>query len=73
VDCVDHPADGAPSVPEAFAIALSAKRNFDGRMGADKAKGYLSKAFSHMTAAQIRARDPAGEIEGWLRSMSALA
>ncbi|MES3084594.1 ATP-binding protein [Sphingomonas faeni] len=71
--CVDHPADGAPSVPEAFAIALTAKRNFDGRMKADKAKGYLSKAFSHMTAAQIRARDPEGEIEGWLRRMSALA
>lgn len=71
--CVDHPADGVPSVPEAFAIALSAKRNFDKRMGADKAKGYLSKAFSYMTAAHIRARDPAGEIEGWLRRMSALA
>ncbi|HQS07637.1 MAG: OLD family endonuclease [Rhizobiales bacterium 24-66-13] len=73
VVCVDHPANGVPSVPETFAIALSTKRNFDGRMGADKAKGYLSKAFSHMTAAQIRARDPAGEIEGWLRRMSALA
>ena len=73
VVCVDHPADGMPSVPEAFAIALSAARNFDGRMGADKAKGFLSKAFGHMTAAHIRARDPAGEVEGWLRRMSALA
>lgn len=72
VVCVDQPTEGAPSVPEAFAIAFSAKRNFDGRMGADKAKGYLSKAFGHMTAAHIRARDPAGEIEGWLRRMSAL-
>lgn len=73
VVCVDQPAEGAPSVPEAFAIALSAKRNFDGMMGADKAKRYLSKAFSQMTAAQIRARDPAGEVEGWLRSIAALA
>ncbi len=73
VVCVDHPADGLPSVPEAFAIALSAKRNFDGRMGADKAKGYLSKAFSYITADQIRARDPGGEVESWLRKMAALA
>lgn len=73
VVCVDHPIDGAPSVPEAFAVALSAKRNFDGRMSADKAKKYLSKAFSHMTAEQIRARDPDGEIEGWLRNMRELA
>jgi predicted ATPase len=73
VVCVDHPANGTPSVPEAFAIAFSARQNFDGKMRADKAKSYLSKAFSHMTAAQIRARDPEGEIEGWLRNISALA
>ena len=71
--CVDHPADGAPSVPEAFAIAFSAKQNYPRTMKADKAKKQLSKAFSHMTAAHIRARDPEGEIEGWLRSMTALA
>jgi hypothetical protein len=71
--CVDQPAEGMPAVPKAFAIAYSAKQNLDGQMGDSKAKGYLSKAFSQMTAAQIRERDPDGEIEGWLRRMSALA
>ncbi|WP_307867258.1 AAA family ATPase [Variovorax sp. E3] len=56
------------ALPRIFAAAYSAAQNYDGVMGDDKAKLRLSeRAFPLMTAARLKARDPAGEVEGWLR------
>ncbi|OGU06913.1 MAG: hypothetical protein A2075_04825 [Geobacteraceae bacterium GWC2_58_44] len=57
------------AVPKAFGIAYSAKMQFDGTMGDNKSKSYLTKAFLNMTAEQIVARDPDGEIVGWFTRM----
>lgn len=67
VDVVDHPEEGRPAVPKAFANVYSAHRGFDGIMKDTTAKTYLVKAYTKMTAARIRERDPHGEVEGWFR------
>lgn len=72
VDVVDHPEEGRPAVPNAFALAYSAHRGFDGIMKDSTAKGYLMKAYPRMTAARIRGRDPHGEVEGWFRRIGEL-
>jgi putative ATP-dependent endonuclease of OLD family len=73
VEVVDHPVDGKPSVPKAFAEVYSRKKGFDGVMGDDKAKIKLAdEAFPKMTAVMIRERDPVGEIESWLRRINAM-
>jgi putative ATP-dependent endonuclease of OLD family len=56
------------ALPRIFSSAYSAAHNYDGVMGDDKAKLRLSeKAFPLMTAARLKSRDPAGEVEGWFR------
>ena len=66
VEVTDHPVDGK-ATPKRFAEAYSATQNFDGIMGDTKAKLRLAeRAFPLMTAAQIHARDPQGEVRGWM-------
>ncbi|WP_312222624.1 ATP-binding protein [Rhizobium rhizoryzae] len=67
VEVVDHPYEGHPSVPAAFAAAITAHRGLDGLMKQNTAKGYLTRVYPKMTAEMIRQRDPDGEVEGWLR------
>ena len=56
------------ALPRVFSIAYSAKQKYDSTLGDDKAKLRLAeKAFPLMTADRLRARDPNGEVEGWLR------
>ena len=64
----DHPNEEGDATPRVFAKAFSATQGFDGIMGDSKAKMKLSdRAFSEMTAAMLKERDPDGEVEGWLR------
>jgi len=67
IDVVDHPEEGRPAVPQAFGAAFSAHNNLDGVMRPGTSKTYLTRAFRRMTAAQVQARDPDGEVAGWLR------
>jgi putative ATP-dependent endonuclease of OLD family len=67
VDIVDHPDGTNQAVPRAFAVAYSAFRGWPDTMKDSKAKVHLTKAFQRMTAARIRARDQANEVEGWFR------
>lgn len=61
------------ALPRIFSLAYSAAQNYDGVMGDDKAKLRLAeKAFPHMTADRIKARDPIGEVEGWFRRIGAM-
>ena len=69
VEVADYHNSQGHAVPKAFGIAYSAKMGFDGTMGDTKSKSYLTKAFFNMTAAQIAARDPGGEIAGWFSRM----
>lgn len=56
------------ALPRIFALAYSAAQKYDGVMSDTKAKVRLSeKAFPMMTAERLKARDPAGEVEGWFR------
>lgn len=71
IDVCDHPGDGRVSAPRAFGDAWSAARGTD-PMGDSRAKKYLTKAFSHMTAARLDERDPDGEVRDWFRRMVAL-
>jgi hypothetical protein len=69
-DSVDVNGDALPRI---FAMAYSTAQNFNGVMGDDKAKLRLcNKAFPRMTAARIRERDPANEVEGWFRRIGAM-
>lgn len=72
VTVVDAPDGTHEAVPEEFAKAYSAHKGYDGIMGSTKAKKHLSRAFKKMTAERLNARDPNGEIEGWLRHAAAL-
>lgn len=67
VEVTDHPVDGK-ATPRCFAEAYSAAQNFDGVMKDGTAKTRLAeKAFPLMTADRIHARDPEGEVIGWMR------
>lgn len=72
INVVDHPNGQNVAVPKAFAIEYSKLRGFDNTMGDGKAKQYLSRAFSRMTAARIAERDPDGEVRGWLERIAAM-
>ena len=66
----DNPLADKKGVPKLFAEVYSTKMGFDGVMGDRKAKLYLAnKAFPKMTAVRIKERDPANEIEGWLKKI----
>lgn len=61
------------AVPAIFAKALHARKPMGQPINDGTAKKRLAeKAFPRMTAARIKERDPAGEIEGWLRRISAM-
>lgn len=69
VAVTDHPEDGK-ATPRRFAEAYSVAQGFDGIMGDTKAKSRLAeRAFPLMTATRIHARDPEGEIVGWMRKI----
>jgi putative ATP-dependent endonuclease of OLD family len=72
VEVCDLPNAFQPSVPKAFALAFSAVKKFDGVMGEQKAKQYLTRAFTFMTAARLDERDPQGEVRGWLSRIAGL-
>ncbi|CAJ2850598.1 ATP-dependent OLD family endonuclease [Burkholderia pseudomallei] len=70
---VDQPGADGKSVPKIFAEAFSAKQQYDGVMGDEKAKLRLAdKAFPMMTAERLAERDPAREVEGWFRRLGAM-
>lgn len=61
------------AVPEIFSAALHALHQVGSPINDSTAKKKLSlQAFPRMTAARLRQRDPAGEVEGWLRRISAM-
>ncbi|MEH6369239.1 ATP-binding protein [Pectobacterium carotovorum] len=65
----DHPIDGK-ATPKVFAEAFSFAQGFDGVMKDNAAKARLAeRAFPLMTAAYIHARDPDGEVLGWMRRL----
>ncbi|MBD7962404.1 ATP-binding protein [Comamonas avium] len=67
VEVTDHPVDDK-ATPKRFAEAYSAAQNYDGVMKDGSAKIRLAeRAFPLMTAARIHARDPEGEVVGWMR------
>ena len=67
MEVTDHPVDGK-ATPKRFAEAYSAAQNYDGVMKDGPAKIRLAeRAFPLMTAARIHARDPEGEVVGWMR------
>ena len=67
VEVTDHPVDNK-ATPKRFAEAYSAAQNYDGVMKDGSAKIRLAeRAFPLMTAARIHARDPEGEVVGWMR------
>jgi putative ATP-dependent endonuclease of OLD family len=69
VEVTDHPVDGK-ATPRCFAEAYSATQKFDGVMKDGPAKNRLAeRAFPLMTAARIHARDPEGEVLGWMRKI----
>lgn len=66
----DQPGDDGKGVPKLFAETFSKMKNFDGIMGDNRSKIYLSnKAFPLMTAAMIKERNAYDEIEGWLKKL----
>lgn len=69
----DQPDADGKAVPKLFAEAYSAKQKYDGIMKDGPAKTRLAdKAFPLMTAARLAARDPGGEVEGWLRRIGGM-
>lgn len=69
----DHPGADGRAVPKLFAEVYSAQQRFDGVMKDTPAKTRLAdKAFPLMTAERVAARDPAGEVLGWLRRLDAM-
>lgn len=61
------------AVPTIFAKALHALNPVGQPINDGTAKKLLaSKAFPHMTAAMLKDRDPAGEVEGWMRRIGAM-
>lgn len=70
IEVADFQNSQGHAVPKAFGTAYSAKMNFDGIMGDNKSKSYLTRAFYNMTHEQIVERDPEGEIAGWFTRMA---
>ncbi len=69
----DQPGADGKSVPKLFGEAFSLSRGHGAPLGENKAKAKLAEqAFPKMTAALIRERDPAGEVEGWLRRIAGM-
>lgn len=69
----DHVDEHGDAVPRIFSKALHAGSPFGAPIKDSKAKQRLAeKAFPLMTAEMLRERDPEGEVEGWLRRLSAL-
>lgn len=69
----DHPGADGKAVPRLFAEVYSAQQSFDGVMKDTQAKIRLAdKAFPLMTAERVAARDPSGEVLGWLRKLGAM-
>jgi putative ATP-dependent endonuclease of OLD family len=67
----DNLDEDGKDVPALFAEAYSKAQKFDGVMNSTLAKRKLAeRAFPLMTAARIRDRDPAGEVEGWFRRLA---
>ncbi|MCY1348487.1 hypothetical protein D9M69_346350 [compost metagenome] len=70
---VDQPGADGKAVPKMFAEVYSAQQRFDGVMKDTQAKIRLAdKAFPLMTAERVEARDPAGEVLGWLRRLGSM-
>lgn len=73
IEVTDHPGENGKAVPARFGEAFANARGHGAPLGDDKAKAKLAeKAFPRMTAAMIRERDPAGEVEGWFRRIGAM-
>lgn len=73
VAVADQPDAAGKAVPKLFAEVFSAQQKFDGVMKDSQAKIRLAdKAFPLMTAERLAARDPAGEVLGWLRRLGAM-
>lgn len=67
VEVTDHPINGK-ATPKLFAEAYSVAQKYDNVMGDQKAKLKLAeRAFPLMTANRIHARDPEGELLGWMK------
>lgn len=61
------------TVPEIFSESLFVVNPVGGPIKDNTAKKKLAnQAFPCMTAARVQARDPAGEVEGWLRRIGAM-
>ncbi len=70
---VDQPGPDGKAVPKMFAEVYSAQQRFDGVMKDTQAKIRLAdKAFPLMTAERLEARDPTGEVLGWLRRLGSM-
>lgn len=60
-------------VPKDFGVEWAKANGHPNPMGPDKAKNRLAdQAFPLMNADRLRERDPAAEVEGWLRTVSGL-
>jgi putative ATP-dependent endonuclease of OLD family len=67
VEVTDHPINGK-ATPKHFAEVYSVAQNYDGILSDTKAKQRIAeRAFPLMTANQIHARDPEGEVLGWMQ------
>lgn len=70
---VDHPGPDGKAVPKLFGEAFAADRGHGAPLKDSNAKAKLAEhAFPRMTAAMIRERDPAGELEGWFRRIGTM-
>lgn len=70
VEVTDQPVDGK-ATPKRFSEAFFAANPVGAPMKDAKAKQKLAqRAFPHMTAARIRARDPDGEVLSWMRRLA---
>jgi putative ATP-dependent endonuclease of the OLD family len=71
ISVCDVPGENGYSLPKIFALAYSAKNNYQTAIKDSTAKQKLAeKAFPCMTAARLKERDPQGEAEGWFRRLS---
>lgn len=69
----DQRDENGKAVPAIFSAALHALNQARSPINDSTVKKKLSlQAFPRMTAARLRQRDPAGEVEGWLRRISAM-
>lgn len=73
IEVLDHPGADGKAVPKVFGEAFVVHRGHGMPLKDSTAKQKLAEAFARMTVERIRARDPVGEIEGWLRRIALLA